>query len=411
MDNSYPLRYLFIDFNAYFASCEQQVEPKLRGKPIAVVPMDADTTSCIAASYEAKKFGVKTGTLVRDAKRMCPGLICVPARHLIYIEYHHKLIEAVESCLPVLKVMSIDEMVCELTGSQQAREKAIALAHQIKQTIATNVGECLRCSIGIAPNIFLSKTGSDLQKPNGLVVIEPKDLPQSLLKMELRDIYGVGARMEQRLRASGINTVLELWNASKEKLHTVWGGIEGERMYDNLRGEVVYSPPTHKSTVGHSHVLAPDYRTEEKAYATLHRLLQKAAMRLRKYELLASAMFVKIKYISGERWTDEIHFTETQDTVHFINALTKMWERKEPIHATPIKVAITLFKLKEEKMKTPQLFPFGRSSEALNSALDKLNSMYKKNTVYFGGAHEALDSAPMRIAFTHIPDPEVEGDE
>ncbi|MBI3194066.1 MAG: DNA polymerase [Ignavibacteriae bacterium] len=411
MENPFPLRYLFIDFNAYFASCEQQVEPKLRGKPVAVVPMDADTTSCIAASYEAKKFGIKTGTLVRDAKKMCPGLICVPARHLIYIEYHHKLIEAVESCLPVLKVMSIDEMVCELTGSQQQREKAIALANQIKQTISRNVGECLRCSIGIAPNIFLSKTGSDLQKPNGLVIIEPKDLPQCLIKMELRDIYGVGARMEQRLRASGINTVLELWNASKEKLHKVWGGIEGERLYDNLRCEVVYSPPTHKSTVGHSHVLAPDYRTEEKAYATLHRLLQKAALRLRKYELLASAMYVKIKYLNGARWVDEISFTETQDTVPFIKALTKMWERKKPVYATPIKVAITLFKLKEEKNKTPQLFPFGRSSEALNAALDKLNSIYKKNTVYFGGAHEALDSAPMRIAFTHIPDPEVEGDE
>jgi DNA polymerase-4 len=406
-----PLRYLFIDFNAYFASVEQQLDPKLRGKPIAIVPMDADTTSCIAASYEAKKFGVKTGTLVRDAKIMCPGLICIAARHLHYIEYHHRLIEAVDSCIPVLKVMSIDEMVCELTGSQQQREKAVALAHQIKQTIAKKVGEYLRCSIGIATNIFLAKTGSDLQKPDGLVVIEPQDLPQCLYKMELRDIYGVGARMEQRLRANGINTIQDFWNADKEKLHKVWGGIEGERMYDNLRGEVIYSPPTHKSQVGHSHVLAPDYRTEEKAYATIHRLLQKAAMRLRKYELLASAMYVKIKYLNGSRWTDEIHFTETQDTVQFINALTTMWERKQPVHATPLKVAITLFNLSEEKSKTLELFPFGKSSQALNAAIDKLNNIYKKNTIYFGGAHDALDSAPMRIAFTHIPDPEVEGDE
>ncbi len=409
--NMKPLRYLFIDFNAYFASVEQQLDPNLRGKPIAVVPTQGDTTSCIAASYEAKKFGVKTGTMVREAKRMCPGLICINARHLHYIEYHHKLIEAVETCLPVLKVMSIDEMVCELTGSQQQREKAVALAHQIKKTIAEKVGECMRCSIGIAPNIFLSKTGTDLQKPNGLVVIEPQDLPQCLLKFELRDIYGVGRRMEERLRVNGINTIMDLWNADKTLLHKVWGGIEGERLYDNLRGEVVYSPPTHKSTVGHSHVLAPDYRTEEKAYATLHRLLQKAAMRLRSYELLAGSMYVKIKYLDGSRWKDEIRFTPTHDTVQFINALATMWKRKEPSYATPLKVAITLFNLAEEKSQTLQMFPFGRSSEALNTAIDKLNNVYKKNTVYFGGAHIARNSAPMRIAFTHIPDPEIEGDE
>ncbi len=406
-----PLRYLFVDFNAYFASVEQQLDPRLRGKPIAVVPTDADTTSCIAASYEAKKYGVKTGTLVREAKKMCPGLICIAARHLHYIEYHNRLVEAVDSCIPVLKIMSIDEMVCELTGSQQQREKAVALAHQIKSTIREKVGECLRCSIGIAPNIFLSKTGSDLQKPDGLVVIEPKDLPQCLLKFELRDIYGVGKRMEARLRENGINTVLDLWNASKEKLHTVWGGIEGERLYDNLRGETVFSPPTHKSQVGHSHVLAPDYRTEEKAYAVLHRLLQKAAYRLRTYELLTSAMVVKIKYMNGARWRDEIRFTETQDTVQLIDALTTMWERKPPIHGTPLKVAVTLFNLSEEKSKTLELIPYGRSSPELNAAIDKINRIYKKNTVYFAGAHEALHSAPMRIAFTHIPDPEIEGDE
>jgi len=217
--------------------------------------------------------------------------------------------------------------------------------------------------------------------------------------------------MEVRLQANGINSIQDLWNADKQLLHKVWGGIEGERMYDNLRGEAVYSPPTHKSSVGHSHVLAPDYRTEEKAYAVLHRLLQKAALRLRTYELLASAMTVKIKYLNGSKWTDELHFTETQDTVHLINAITTMWQRKTPSHATPLKVAITLINLSEDKTKTPTLFPFGKSSEALNAAIDKLNNMYKKNTVYFGGAHIALDSAPMRIAFTHIPDPEVEGDE
>src|SRR5688572_22993512 len=122
------LRSLFIDFNSYFASVEQQVNPELRGKPIAVVPMLADTTSAIAASYEAKRFGVKTGTLIADAKRMCPDLILVKAGHVSYIEYHHRLVEVVESVIHVKKVMSIDEMACELIGSMRNEERAIEIA-------------------------------------------------------------------------------------------------------------------------------------------------------------------------------------------------------------------------------------------------------------------------------------------
>ena len=95
------LNWLFVDLNSYFASVEQDARPELRGCPVAVVPMMADTTVCIAASYEAKAKGVRTGTVVADAKRMCPGIVLIEARHELYVEYHHKIVEAVESCLPV----------------------------------------------------------------------------------------------------------------------------------------------------------------------------------------------------------------------------------------------------------------------------------------------------------------------
>jgi DNA polymerase-4 len=405
------LNYLFVDFNSYFASVEQQDRPELRRKPVAVAPVKADTTCCIAASYEAKKYGIKTGTGVREAKNLCPSLIVVEARPYVYVEYHHKLVEAVESCIPVEKVMSIDEMVCELKGTQREREKAVGLAHQIKKTIYSKVGTELRCSIGIAPNQFLSKTATDMQKPDGLVVIDLDDLPECLFKLELNDFCGIGPRMERRLRVNGIHTVRDLWNSSKDHLRKVWGSIDGERLYDNIRGKITYSPPTHRSTVGHSHVLAPEYRTEEKAFATINRLLQKAAVRLRSYGLVASAMFVKVRYINGARWVDEMNFTGTQDTVQLINALKTMWQRKPEINDTPLKVCITLFNLKEANNRTLPLFPLRKPYGALNAAIDKLNSIYHKQTVYFAGAHQALDSAPMRIAFTHIPDPEIEGDE
>src|SRR3989338_8086642 len=108
-----PLRFLFVDFNAYFASVEQQERPELRGEPVVVAPIMSDSTCAIAASYEAKRFGIKTGMGIGEAKRLCPKLSVVEARHHLYIDYHHRLIETVESCVPVHSVLSIDEMACE----------------------------------------------------------------------------------------------------------------------------------------------------------------------------------------------------------------------------------------------------------------------------------------------------------
>src|ERR1039458_5522775 len=121
------LNWLFVDLNSYFASVEQQVRPELRGRPVGVVPMMADTTCCIAASYEAKTFGVRTGTIVADAKRMCPEIVLVEGRHEIYTEYHHRVVEAVESCVPVTAVCSIDEMACRLIGRERHLRGALDL--------------------------------------------------------------------------------------------------------------------------------------------------------------------------------------------------------------------------------------------------------------------------------------------
>ncbi|MBM3392526.1 MAG: hypothetical protein FJY34_11235 [Betaproteobacteria bacterium] len=122
------LRALYVDFNSYFASVELQLCPELRGKPAGVLPVMAETTCCIAASYKAKRHGVKTGTSVRDARRLCPDIRLVPARPAVYVERHHRLVEAVESCLHVDRVLSIDEMACRLSGSDRRRERALSLA-------------------------------------------------------------------------------------------------------------------------------------------------------------------------------------------------------------------------------------------------------------------------------------------
>lgn len=220
-----PLRALYVDFNSYFASVEQQRHSELRGRPVAVLPVIADTTCCIAASYESRKFGIKTGTLVREAKRLCPGIQLVEAQPAVYVDYHHRLVEAIESCLPVEKVLSIDEMYCELPERERERDRAAALARKIKRTISEKVGAELRCSIGIAPNVFLAKTATELQKPDGLTVIEEKDLPDRLFGLELRDLCGIGASMEKRLNTLGIRSVEALCKAGKSVLRQAWGAL------------------------------------------------------------------------------------------------------------------------------------------------------------------------------------------
>lgn len=404
------LNALYVDFNSYFASVEQLLRPELRGLPVGVVPVEAETTCCIAASYEAKAFGVRTGTRVSDARQMCPGIIMVEARPALYIEYHHKLIEVVESCTHVEKVLSIDEMVCSLTGSQRLREYALALAQRIKDSIAQKIGKEIRCSIGIAPNTFLSKVASNMQKPDGCVVIEQHELPERLYPLKLRDLNGIGRKMEERLVAQGITTVESLYALNREQLRSAWGSIEGERLYDKLRGIVAFERKNDRSSLGHSHVLPPEMRTHHAALSVLHRLLQKACLRLRSYGLVTSSIQIRVKFLNHPTWKAESRCSPTDDTLQLIQALQHLWQKYPARKSIPYTVGISFSGLTEPGACMQDLFQPVSSKDRLNSIMDKLNMRYGKNTVYFGGAHNAISYTPLRIAFNHIPDLNVEGD-
>jgi DNA polymerase-4 len=138
-----PVQWLFLDLNAFFASCEQQENPALRGKPVIVVQTLTDSAVAIAASYAATGFGIKTGTLVRAARRLCPDVIPVQANHQLYTDYHDRILAAVDTCLPVEKVCSIDEMACRLMGTERKVPAARALALKVKQALRDQLGECL----------------------------------------------------------------------------------------------------------------------------------------------------------------------------------------------------------------------------------------------------------------------------
>jgi DNA polymerase-4 len=341
--------WLFLDLNSYFASVEQELRPELRGRPVAVVPVLADTTACIAASYEAKSFGVRTGVQVGEARRMCPGLFLVEARHQAYVEYHHRIIQAVELCVPVSAVLSIDEMACSLIGREQPLMSALALAARIKASIRKHAGETLRCSIGLAPNRYLAKIASDMEKPDGCVALTPDILQAALSSLTLRDLPGVGARMERRLREAGIDTMPQLLALSREALHNAWGSTGGEKLWHWLRGEDFHDPALeHQKSISQSHVLPPELRTEEGAYAVLHKLLHKAAMRLRAARLWTTHVTVTIKYavpnetaarrhgsgIPQTLWSQSSSVIECQDNQTLVEVLQKLWSRRPGVHSS-----------------------------------------------------------------------------
>ncbi len=409
------LRVLLVDFNSYFASVEQQLNPAWRGRPVGVVPVMADSSSCIAASYEAKAFGVRTGTRVADAKRLCPDIVLVLADHAKYVRVHQQAVAVVDRVVPVQQVLSIDEMACELSGRWRERERAVALAQQLKAALLREIGSCMRTSVGIAPNTLLAKLASNMHKPDGLTVIEQHEIPERLYGLPVSAINGIGPRMVRRLARCGITTMAQLYAAPRALLVSAWGGVAGADMYDKLRGQAYGPRPTQTRSLGHSHVLPPELRHPEGALSVLCRLVQKAAMRLRQQGFYASRMGVQVRCAQrhtqeagGERWAE---VGETQDTAFLLHTLHALWHSGLQQLAHPLSVGVQLHGLVPAAQHTPDLFDAatpsaqaGRERSRLLAAVDALNRTHGKNTVMFASAHAAREHAPMRIAFNRIPD-------
>lgn len=412
------LRFLYLDLNSYFASVEQQDDPRLRGKPVAVVPMLADTTSVIAASYEARAFGIRTGTPVWEAKQKCPGLRLVAARHDRYVAFHHLVAAEVDRHIPVFQTWSIDEVSCELMGPERLKHNAMDLARRIKAGLRANLGECVRCSIGIAPNQFLAKLASDLQKPDGLTVIEAHELPARILPLSLRDLPGIGPNMERRLLDAGVASIADLWALSPDAARRIWGSKEGPAFCQRLRGIGDYAQSGAHRSISHEHVLPPQFRDVDSALLILRRLGAKGGSRLRRMGHVADHLGIKLRFEDNRRWAADFRLTETQDSFVILDAIARLWDqmmretgkRRGRIR----KVGMWLTGLKPVAAANLDLFggisgqqPDPAQAQArarLWDLMDRLNGKYGKDTVHIGAlpGHRA-DFMGAKIAFNRIP--------
>ena len=415
----HPLTALFVDCDSYFASVEQHLDPALRGRPVGVAPVMAENSCCIAASYEAKAFGVKTGTRIGDARTMCPGIAIVESKPAEYIRCHHRIVEAVEDCIHVEAVLSIDEMWAWLPYNLRDPATVEAIGRKIKETVAREVSPVIKVSVGAGPNKFLAKMASKMRKPDGLFVIEHRDLPEILHSLELRDFTGIASSMETRLHAAGIYTADALCAASKPTLHGVWGGVMGDRLWHLLRGDEIPELVSARKTIGHSHVLPPDSRAPDRAWPVLCKLLHKACERLRSHGLLTGSITMQLAFLRGPSWAVEARTEETDSTVVLMRLLDTLWRDRPEPNCQILQVGVVLSRLCDHANYTPSLFQTAANTMAaldkekhrrLDATLDKLRARYGRRVVYFGSVQDSRDDAPMRISFTHIPDVEVERD-
>ena len=294
-------RRLFIDFDSFYASIEQQDNPEYLGKPVIVVPVVSDYTCAIAASYQAKRLGVKTGTRVKTAKEKIPGLFVCGARPKRYVEVHNQIIEILSQHFKKIQVLSIDEMACEINEEDDFDCEMISAL--LKLDFQEKLGEHITCSIGVAKNVFLSKVAADMDKPNGFTALGQKAQEQ-LETLGLTDLPGIAEKMEARLNKSRIKTVEDLFNTEELKLKKAWGSVIGARWFHMIRGSLQCDYGLSNNEIpksfGHTHVLPPDKRDDDGSFEVFEALLYKALERLNKHRIGAKRVSIYLSWRNTE---------------------------------------------------------------------------------------------------------------
>ncbi len=319
-------RVLFVDMNSFFASCEQQTNYWLRNRPVGVCVYTGKFGCIIAPSIEAKKRGIKTGMRLNEAMAICPELVPLETNPARYRDFHVKIINVLKKYSNDVIPKSIDEAIVSLNNYELVHKDPVAVAKQIKLDIANEVGDWLKCSIGIAPNAFLAKLASDIQKPDGLTIITPENIDSVLSKMRLKDLPGIASGMAERLQKGGINTPLELRHASPQRLKIICKGVVGEYWHQRLNfAEVdMKDSADYKSMQAMRHLSMIQRKSIEAVEEILLQLCLTLEKRMVGGKVFCQSIGFYIRYESGYSYNDSITTTiPLQDGTEILSALKK----------------------------------------------------------------------------------------
>ncbi|OGC79558.1 hypothetical protein A3K01_01425 [candidate division WWE3 bacterium RIFOXYD1_FULL_43_17] len=300
--NPKPPTLMLIDINSCFATIEQQANPQLRGHPVAVAAYDTPSGCILAASYEAKRLGVKTGMRVKEGKLLAPNLTVLTPDPQKYRDVHLKLRAVLNKFSDVVIPKSIDEFIVNLEGCPSFKKGMRNVAAEIKELIKKDVGDWITVSIGIGPNIFLAKTAAGLKKPDGLEEIVVNNFEAVYSSLEITGLHGIKQRNAARLATQNIYTVTDFYKASSATLERAFGSITGYYWYLRLRGWEIDDVEWGRRSYGNSYAIPDRLSKNEDLAPILYKLVEKTARRLRKAGYKAKGVHVSINYRDGSHW-------------------------------------------------------------------------------------------------------------
>jgi DNA polymerase-4 len=406
---------LFVDMNSFFASCEQQVNFWLRGRPVGVCVYTGRQGCVIAPSVEAKARGVRTGMRLDEAILLCPDLVPIETHPTRYREYHVRLLEVLRTFSDDVLPRSIDEAIVDLTNYQYVYKDLRQTALAIKQAIREKVGDYMRCSIGIAPNAFLAKLASDVQKPDGLTIITPDTIDDVLRQLRLTDLPGIGQRMAVRLEEGGIHTPLALRYAKPDYLRAVCKSIVGWHWHLRLNfgGEVDLGDKEAYKSMSAMRTLSTEQRhAPEQLDELLMALCLTLERRMVRNNVFCQELSFACRYHNGKTYNYEVRLPNPmQDGPELYEIIRQRLDKFQQAHqCEPVlnshlrTMSVVVFRFIPADLIPFSLFEKSTRKDKLRQTLHQLKSKYGSDKLI--RAAELRDNPIYRdvIGFGNIKD-------
>lgn len=318
--------------DAFYASVEQRDFPDLRGLPV-VVGGRSNRGVVAAASYAARKFGIHSAMSMRDALRRCPDLICQKPRMGLYKTVSDQIFEIFRSFTPLVEGLSLDEAFLDISASLSLLGTPAQIGADLKRTVREQTD--LTVSVGIAPNKLVAKIASDLDKPDGIVVVRPQDIENTLDPLPVRVIPGIGKKTLERLQRVAIHTVGDLRLAPGAALESVFGKM-AEHMRGRAAGQDARAVECARAdkSISAEETFATDSDDKAELARELMSLSEKTAARVRAKQLLAETVHVKIRRADFQTFTRQMKLmpaSHTTDTIyHCADRLLSTWMAENP---------------------------------------------------------------------------------